>query len=327
MYATLATPDNGSADRLGVTLFLAVIAHAAVIFGVSFAPNDEQRSQFNTLDIVLVQHRTEEAPEEADFLAQSNQDAGGEVEERVRPTTPLPATFAGPELEVTAVSPPVPQTQPLPPTPEVPVAEPEPERAAPTAIIAQIDEPTEQTVAKEPAADPDIVDKPAEHSLQRTEPLAEALPTQSVDAATLVSRSLEIASLSAEIDRKLQAYAERPRRKMINARTREFKYASYMDAWRAKVERIGNLNYPDEARRRGLSGNLLLEVALQSDGSVNEVILRRSSGQRVLDDAAIRIVTLAAPYAPFPADIREETDILHIVRTWQFLNSNRLSSR
>ena len=100
-----------------------------------------------------------------------------------------------------------------------------------------------------------------------------------------------------------------------------------MEAWRTKVERIGNLNYPDEARRQKLSGNLLLDVALNADGSINEIVLRRSSGFTVLDDAAIRIVELAAPFAPLPKSIREETDILHIQRTWQFLRGNRLAAR
>ena len=100
-----------------------------------------------------------------------------------------------------------------------------------------------------------------------------------------------------------------------------------MEAWHAKVEKIGNLNYPDEARRKKLSGSLMLDVALNPDGTINEIVLRRSSGHRVLDDAAIRIVRLAAPFARFPDDIREETDILHIERTWQFLGSNQLFAR
>ena len=140
-----------------------------------------------------------------------------------------------------------------------------------------------------------------------------------------MSRSLAIAALSAEIDRKLRAYAERPRRKWISARTREHKLAAYMDAWRRKVERIGNLNYPDEAARRGLSGNLLLEVAIKSDGTVEEIVLRRSSGERVLDEAAIRIVKLAAPFSKFSESIGEEVDILHIERTWIFLSDNRFT--
>ena len=136
-----------------------------------------------------------------------------------------------------------------------------------------------------------------------------------------------MASLAAEVDKRMDAYAKRPRRKWISASTREHKYAAYMEAWRAKVERVGNLNYPDEARRKRLSGDLLLDVALKSDGSIAEVVVRRSSGHRMLDDAARRIVQLAAPYARFPKAIRKETDILHIQRTWRFLSSNRFASR
>jgi protein TonB len=93
-----------------------------------------------------------------------------------------------------------------------------------------------------------------------------------------------------------------------------------MEAWRAKVERVGNLNYPEAARKQNLSGSLILDVALNADGSINQITIRRSSGQKVLDDAAIRIVELASPFAPFPEQVREETDILHITRTWQFLD-------
>ena len=119
----------------------------------------------------------------------------------------------------------------------------------------------------------------------------------------------------------------KPRRKWISSRTRAIKFAAYMEAWRAKVERVGNLNYPDAARRARLSGKLQLDVALKPDGSIHRIKVRRSSGKRVLDDAAIRIVKLAAPFAKFPASFRDEIDILHIERTWQFLSSNRLASR
>ena len=108
----------------------------------------------------------------------------------------------------------------------------------------------------------------------------------------------------------------------ISARTREHEFAAYLDAWRRKVERVGNLNYPDDAARRGLSGDLLLEVALNPDGTVEDIALRRSSGQRILDEAAVRIVHLAAPFERFPEAIAREVDILHIQRTWVF-HANR----
>ncbi|MGA7981418.1 MAG: energy transducer TonB, partial [Chromatiaceae bacterium] len=140
----------------------------------------------------------------------------------------------------------------------------------------------------------------------------------------LASRSLEIAKLTARIEETGTAYANRPRRKAISASTREYKYATYLEAWRRKVERIGNLNYPEEAKRRSLYGNLILHVAVRADGSLEQVRVVRSSGFDVLDEAAVRIVKLAAPFAPLPPNIRAETDILDITRTWQFLSSNRL---
>ena len=94
-----------------------------------------------------------------------------------------------------------------------------------------------------------------------------------------------------------------------------------MDAWRRKVEMVGNLNYPQEAKKLNLSGSLILDVALNKDGTINEITLRKSSGKKLLDDAAIRIVELAAPFAPFPMNIENQVDILHILRTWQFINN------
>ena len=141
------------------------------------------------------------------------------------------------------------------------------------------------------------------------------------NAAVLLANSFKIAALNSELRRKLEAQSQRPRRKFISASTREYKYAAYMEAWRIKVERVGNLNYPDEARKNRLTGSLILDVALNTDGSVNQITIRRSSGSKILDDAAVRIVELSSPFSPFPDHIREETDILHITRTWQFLNN------
>ena len=183
----------------------------------------------------------------------------------------------------------------------------------------------------EPAPEPDTRSVRKAEQQPEAEPQAQPQPppqtTQALSAATLINRSLAMASLSAEIDRRLEAYAKRPKRKWITARTKEHNYAAYMEAWRQKVERVGNLNYPDAARRANLSGNLLLDVALRPDGSIDEIVLRRSSGKKVLDDAAIRIVNLAAPFARFPKDIAAETDILHVERTWKFLSGNRFASR
>lgn len=269
-----ATP----ADRLGLAVFLATLLHALVILGISFEPDKSAPPLPPTLDITLVPTRSATAPKDADYLAQANQDGGGNVPEHVRPRSPPPRS-----------EPPVEQL----PAPETPTEE------------------QTATHSKAPAL---------KHEQQAAQP-------PKLSATQLIDRSMEIASLNAELSESVQAYAQRPREKRISARTREYKYASYMSAWVNKVERIGTLNFPDEARRRHLSGGLLLDVALNADGTVNNIAILRSSGHRVLDDAALRIVRLAAPYAPFPPTIRANTDVLHIIRSWEFLDSNQLSTK
>jgi protein TonB len=153
--------------------------------------------------------------------------------------------------------------------------------------------------------------------------LAPELPTIST-ADIFASRDAEMANLAARIQEQSSAYASRTRRRAVSTATTEYIYATYMEAWRRKVERIGNLNYPSEARELGLFGNLILHVAVRSDGSLEGIRVVRSSGHEVLDQAAIRIVQLAAPFAPFPPNIKRETDVLDITRTWQFQRNHEL---
>ena len=165
-------------------------------------------------------------------------------------------------------------------------------------------------------------------SKQKAEPESppEALPVPLSANQLLNSKDLEIARLTADLQRRTQAYAKMPKRKAISASTKEYKYAAYLDAWRRKVERIGNLNYPDQAKRDRLYGNLVLHVAVRADGSVERVRVLHSSGHTILDDAAVRIVRMSAPFSPFPEEIRKEADILDITRTWQFLRSGQLGT-
>lgn len=331
MAAATTKPLITPTDRFGLTFCLAVMAHGILVLGVTFAPEDMPQSRYETMEIILVQQQSE-APEDAKILAQANLEGGGDVSEHVSPTTPLPAPFPQEKPEI--ATPPPAESQPpaesAANSPEL-VTESEPE---PVEVVEQIA--VESTEADERLAEKvDLKSeeaKPVEEIAEQQKPeenvsdkiipeKPEIPPTPS--AMTLMANSFKIASLSAEIRRKLQTKAERPRRKFISASTKEYKYAAYMEAWRSKVERVGNLNYPDAARKQKISGSLILDVALNKDGSINEVTVRRSSGYKILDDAAIRIVELASPYSPFPAKIREETDILHITRTWQFLNSNR----
>jgi protein TonB len=154
----------------------------------------------------------------------------------------------------------------------------------------------------------------------------EELPLELSASQLLTSKNLEIARLTAELERRTKAYAKMPKRKTITASTKEHKYTAYLDAWRRKVERIGNLNYPDQAKRNSLYGNLMLHVAVLADGSVDSIRVLHSSGHQILDEAAVRIVRMSAPFSPFPEEIRKETDILDIIRTWQFLRGGQFGS-
>jgi len=167
----------------------------------------------------------------------------------------------------------------------------------------------------------------AEHQVRQDDTRVPDREAPDLTASALIERSLEMVNLSEQLSESLEAYARRPKQVFVSARTREFKYANYMSEWVRKVERVGNLNYPDAARREGVSGGLLLDVALNADGTVRNITLLRPSGHAVIDEAAIRIVNLAAPYAPFPSEIRKEADVLHITRTWEFSITNRLQSR
>ncbi len=324
-----AKPLITPTDRLGLTFCLAVMAHGILVLGITFAPEDIPQPRFETMEIILVQQQSE-APEDAKILAQVSLQGGGDIPEQESPSTPLPAPFPQEDPEIAA--PPPAESQPpdesAADAPDL-IAETEPAEVA-EELAVESSQAEERLAEKVDVKDEEA--RPAEEVAEQQKPeknirdkqMPEKPPLPPTPSATaLMMNSLKIASLSAQIKRKLQAKAERPRRKFISASTKEYKYAYYMEAWRAKVERVGNLNYPDAARKDKLSGSLILDVALNKDGSINQITIRRSSGYQVLDDAALRIVKLAAPYSPFPEHIREETDILHITRTWQFLNSNK----
>jgi protein TonB len=276
-------------DQLGLSFFGSVLLHLVIILGVTFVvPKVREVYGLPTLEIILVQTESKDAPDDAELLAQANQAGGGTAETEETARNPIPVRELGEaNLDVPIMQPP-----------------PQPQVTSPNESMA--------LMTKEQAA----------NAIEQTESKPEATERQiAPENLGLVTRpaiALERARLIAEIDQGWTAYQQRPHHKYLNARTREYKYAVYMTAWQAKVERVGNLNYPEEAKRRGLSGQLRLDVALNSDGSVNAVVVRKSSGSTLLDDAAKRIVYLASPFAPFPSDIRKETDILHIMRTWRF---------
>lgn len=287
------TPAVRPADRLGFTLFIAAVLHLALIIGLGFTL--EKPTQVSkTLEITLSTFKSEEKPKEADFLAQDNQQGSGTLEHKAAPKTTETAPFQ--DTKINRVTPPA---APPPPTAPKPVAQ---------AAVATRTKQRQKTPVKPEQNRPTPPSRPAPH----------------FDSAQL---SAEIASLEAELAQEQQAYAKRPKILRLNAAsTMRDKGAWYKDEWRKKVERIGNLNYPDEARRRHIYGSLRLLVSINRDGSLYEVLVLESSGEPILDQAAQRIVRLAAPYAPFTGDLAD-IDRLEIIRTWRFERGDRLSSR
>ena len=276
----LETSPVTATDRFTLTLFFAVVLHAMIILGITFGTPDADPPDkaLPTLDITIANRKTP-PPDEADYLAQTSQDGGGNVAEKVRPQQAIPEQ-----------APAVAQQQPAPAPAEVVTTD------ASVTKIHQEDTTTPETERKDPTA------------------------------AELIERSLEMVNLNEQINQSMQAYAKRPKQVYVSARTQEFKYANYMAEWVKKVERVGNLNYPDAARREGVSGKLLLDVALNPDGSVRNITVLKTSGHAAIDEAAIRIVNLAAPYPPFSQEISKEADVLHITRTWEFSTSHNLKS-
>lgn len=281
-------------DRFGMTLFLALAVHAIIILGVGFNLTDpDANDALTTMEITLVHNESQTEPEDAEYLAQANQEGGGNVQEKVRDSSP----FSNPvPTEETGLAPD--SRQALAPPPRPP-------------------QETQQEVMSAARA-PDKID--SERQQQETPP-----QPSKITAAQLYERSQQIARLSAEIDEMKKAYQITPRETYVRgAKTREHRFAAYLDAWRSKVERIGNINYPEEAVRNNLTGDLLLDVAINPDGSLKSVRVLRSSGSEVLDQAAQKIVRLAAPFPPLTEEILEDTDILHIPRVWRFTSGSNL---
>jgi protein TonB len=285
-------------NLLYYTLLVAVALHGLLILGLSFdlpplPPEEPEQS----LEITVVRPTPTEPPDQAQFIAEADQVGSGNIEEVAKPTV-NPAMEAPATVQTALHN----QTEPSPPPqPEEPEpAEIEPEIAAPETAKLEVTKSRPGDARRRPR-------------LTATQLLA--------------NMQREIEDLTAELDRKTRLYAQRPRRKAISAATREHRYATYLEAWRRKVEYVGNLNYPDEARRHRIYGDLILHVAVRANGAVDQIRVVRSSGHSVLDEAAVSIVELAAPFAPFPDNIKSEVDILDITRTWQFLRGDRLGSR
>ncbi|MEJ2059362.1 MAG: energy transducer TonB [Gammaproteobacteria bacterium] len=291
MTAASLAPEIRPADRLGLALFFAAVLHGILILGVAFDMAPKFRANAApTLNVILVQTRSEQRPKDAKYIAQVDQQASGRSDRDGRPSSPvtgiMPNTGRG----------------------DAPISL---QASAPSHSGKR-----ETRTLQSPNAKREVA--------QRTEtlsPVQEIAPT----ASELIRRSLQIAHLSSEIRKDEEDYAKRPRIKYVDSvSAKSVATAEYLATWVRKVERVGNLNYPDEAVRRHLNGKLILNVLVDSQGRVLKATIASSSDHRVLDDAAKRIVKLASPFPPFPPALRKNYDQLMITRTWIFQSDNQL---
>ena len=282
-----------SSERFGFTVFLSACVHAILILGVGFTYMGESESE-PAMEITLAQYRSEVAPDDADFLAQENQLGSGTLEQAAAPSTPFDSDFNADTIQQTV---PVPQTR-----------------------IVQQDTRFQDSAIITTFQDEEEVRQDLEEVEQDTD-------TPPAEETTAEDLSVAIASLQAQLDRQRQEYARRPRKYTISsASTKQSHDALYLDKWRRRIEAVGNINYPEAARQQRIYGSLRMMVSLLPDGKVMNIEILRSSGHAMLDQAAVDIVNLAAPFDPFPEELIDSVDILEIIRTWRFHEGDELTS-
>ena len=291
MSAVVARHDDAPGNgRVSATFVLSLLVHGIVLLGVGWTL-ENAAPVMPTLDVILTQTTSALTPKQADFLAQANNQGGGEHDKSTRPreaqSGPLPQAATGIAPRTLRAQSPAPQPAPQ------------------ARVVAST---RGETTTPVPRSTP----SPSERPLPRGE--------------EKIERDMQMARLAAEIHMRSERYAKRPSRKFVSASTQEYAWAGYLREWVDRVERVGNLNYPDEARRRRLAGQVVISVAIRRDGSVERADILQSSHIPMLDDAALRIVKLAEPYAPLP-NTQEEIDILHVTRTWQFMPGGEMIDR
>lgn len=275
-----------SADRLTFTGFLAVLLHAALILGISFTTTNQSQTA-QTLEVTLASYKSDEAPDKADFLAQENQQGSGTLDEAKMLTTDVDADFDANSIQ---------KTSPMEQQASAPQVKPEQ-----AALVTTLNESRVKSLVTPKSKATELLDIPDG-------------PQKS-----LLERSLEMASLEAKLDTMRQVYAKAPRvQRLTAASTLKANDAYYVNSWRRKIENMGRINYPREAENCINDCSLRLLVSINPDGTINNLRVLESSGKKVLDDAAIRIVRRSAPFAPFTEEMKRDIDLLEIIRTWQF---------
>jgi protein TonB len=275
-------------DRLPPMLFLAALVHGILIIGVTFnAVIGDAFSEAISLEVTIVADPEKNVlePDDADYLAQASQEGTGNTEEQARP---------GARVESV-----------------VPVNNPGDENGDGFEQSRFLDEAADQVLTTRTEQDLDVMDKPRED------------PTPDESTAIAMEAGVEMTLPLPREDRVDPAIHDaNPRELITSVDTRESTIAPYLDRWKRKIETIGVKYFPEQALIEGISGSPTLEVIIGSSGQLQEVIVRQTSGSRVLDQAALEILRRAAPFDPFPEAVRLDYDTLRFAYKWQFSHTN-----
>lgn len=279
---------------LKLSILLSFVLHFLAIQLIHFKPIKPFQNKLSQIEVVLTNSKDNHQVD-ADVVGQSNSNKGGNIEKDAHKKSPLPIitenknTF---QLNNRGDQP----------------------------MVGKASSPSQEKTVKKEAPnlnEPKAIQQPKETNVIN----------KSISKEDILASANEISASDAALSNQVSNFEKQPRRKYIGARTKEYKYALYAEAWRQKVETLGNMNYPEEAREKKFSGQLRMTVSLKPDGRIDNIEINQSSGFKILDEAAKKIVELGAPYAPFPEDIRKEVDILSITRTWTFSKDETLSSQ
>ncbi len=286
-------PKIRESDRLTFSAILAVAFHAMLFLGIAFTlPEESSQTSSPVMQVVLAQYHALEKPEKADFVGQDNQQGGGQEDILQTPTTTELAKIPDPSKQASVSSMQASAAQELQPTPEI-----------------MTGDSSNQVFLMEQVDAPEITEQPL------------------MDTATLIQKSYELSGLNAQLDDQHQLASRNLRKRQVSAAIHRSTDALYLDTWRRRIEEVGNRNYPMQAKQNKVYGELILKVAVNADGTIRDLRIMDSSGHKVLDDAAIRIVRQAAPFAPFDEALKKDTDVLEIVRLWQFQPGDTIATR
>ena len=276
------------ANAIGWSIFLHM-----VVLAIHFSPFDVPRFDRSgpLLEVALVNAKSDTKPTKADILAQARLDGGGNTDADRRAKTPLPVPLKESQAQDLAVA---------------------------TQQVSELEARTREMLTQLQSADAVMLPAPKPNDAPEVPPLP--------NANEMMQRTLETMRLEAQIAKQMDAYQKRPKRRFVGARAEEYRFARYVEDWRMKVEGLGNRNYPAAAREQKLYGSMLITVGIRANGTLESITVDRPSGKKLLDAAAKKIVEMAAPFSPFPADIKRDTDILYITRTWTFAPGDSLTS-